>query len=894
MRLMIAVVLAVAGSAITFTQLGFVDVVLPGGTVIYVVVLLQIVALGALLFGTLAGVAFGVAIGAVLFAHSHFLPLDHYELSFITPMTSMVMLGISGLLLGVLFALALRKSPSRARRVLRIAIACIVVSWLYSLGFAINVFVSSLVELVEDMGVEVSESYVRQRAAATAMGLGDMGLQAWADAILMIFLCTVGDYASCKAKERRGTLGLRTLFGAWLTVVVALGFMVMSAVSFAVISEHELREAEDLMRDEVDYLSGQFEDSDKRSGLMASLLEQAGLEYDELDDEMTVQLAEAFSDDRILSGYSTDEDGVVIVTLDKYVYVSNVDSLEGGDAIEDVLDRDILNAFELCIETGEMQRFVYDGSAGVANQYEDADAERLHPHIAYLYAKRMETSYDWGQDYHQDVIMIRPSSLVFEQRGTFIKWMVISELVLLLAVFALVFQLLERVVARRIDEENEALALITAGELYTRTEAGGTREFESLSEGINTTVDALRGLIAEAETRMDEELDTAKAIQESALPQIFPPYPDIRKFDIYASMQAAKQVGGDFYDFFLIGDDNSASAGRIAFVVADVSGKGIPAALFMMKAKAQIRGYVGSGMELGEAMEEANRQLCEGNEASMFVTAWVGVLDYATGHVEYVNAGHNPPLLWQRDGGWRWMRQKSGPMLGLFDVSYQAHAVECIAGDTFLLYSDGVTEAFDVDEALYGEERLLAVAELGYRLHPRELLESVRANVAEYAAGAEQSDDITILALEVGVPPEVTATLEVRAVIEELSHVNDFLHAELERRMCPLRAQTQLDIAVEELFVNVCSYAYPEAVPDDPGIVRIQRTYSADPPSITVDIIDEGVPYNPLSKPDAVTPSNIEDVPIGGLGILMAKKSVDEMRYERMGDSNIVTIMKKW
>jgi len=393
---------------------------------------------------------------------------------------------------------------------------------------------------------------------------------------------------------------------------------------------------------------------------------------------------------------------------------------------------------------------------------------------------------------------------------------------------------------------------------------------------------------------MDAELATAKAIQEAALPRIFPPYPDIERFDIYAIMNAAKQVGGDFYDFFLIGDCAN-EAGKLAFVVADVSGKGVPAALFMMKAKTQIRDYLESGMEIGEAIENANRQLCDGNEEGMFVTVWVGVLDYATWRVEYVNAGHNPPMLWRQEGGWSWLKQKSGMPLGLFDgFPYRAYTVECQVGDQFFLYSDGVTEAMSVDNELYGEERLEKVLGDNYTLHPRKLVDAVRRDVAKHALMAEQSDDITILALEVGVPPEITAILTVDASVDELPRVNEFIHTELDRRLCPLRAQNQLDIAVEELFVNVCHYAYPDATPENPGKVRVGYTYSADPPSVRVDIADDGIPYNPLAKPDAVTPDDIMEVPIGGLGILMAKRSVNEMMYKREGASNIVTIVKKW
>jgi sigma-B regulation protein RsbU (phosphoserine phosphatase) len=232
--------------------------------------------------------------------------------------------------------------------------------------------------------------------------------------------------------------------------------------------------------------------------------------------------------------------------------------------------------------------------------------------------------------------------------------------------------------------------------------------------------------------------------------------------------------------------------------------------------------------------------------------------------------------------------------LGLFDgFPYEAYSIECRIGDQFLLYTDGVTEAMNTEGELYGEDRLQAIVDTDFAYHPRALVDAVRRDVAHYAKGAEQSDDITVLALEVGVPPEITATIVVPADDAMLPNVNKFIHTELDRRLCPLRAQKQLDIAVEELFVNVCHYAYGEYNTSG-GMVRIGYAYSADPPSVKITIADEGVPYNPLDKPDAVTPDDIEDVPIGGLGILMAKKCVDEMTYERIDETNVVTIFKKW
>ena len=904
LRLMVFVVLAVTGVALTFTQLGFVDVPLEDGSDGYVVTLLQVVALGALLLGTFAGMVLGLLTGAVLLLHAQLLPLDHYELSFITPITSVVMFGFVGLLLGVLLAVALRKNPSQIRRVIYIFIVCLVASFLYSLGFYFNVGISVVIHIVDTLGLEANDPAVLKIANSTATQLGSIETQVWGTALVMTLLCSVGDRLARKVVMHRGTLGLRTVFGAWLSVVVALSFMVMAAVSFGVSSADALHDAEDDMRNEVNYLCTQMKLGGKRVELLQETLSQAGVETSDIDEATLTGLSDLLADDVVLSGFTPNSDDIVIIEFDGRVYASNDERFTVGMDMSQTFFGDSSSAIERSKENQQIERFIFVDPArkpDAENRSLTApDAPEVHPHIAYVYAQH---SYDFAIDTEEasdegvisaDVVMIRSSDQVFAKRPEVMTWMTASSLVLLLAVFVIVFQLLNRVVAKRIDDENAALSLITSGNLDARAEAGGTREFESLTEGINDTVDALRGWIAEAESRMDAELATARAIQESALPSTFPPYPDIPKFDIFASMNAAKQVGGDFYDFFLIGEDCDDSQGKLGFVIADVSGKGVPAALFMMRAKALLRDYLASGMEIGEAVSEANRLLIEGNDEGMFVTAWVGVLDYGTGHVDYVNAGHNPPLLWQREGGWQWLRRKSGPVLGLFEISYRALEVDCLAGDTFLLYTDGVTEAFDVDEQLYGEDRLMAVAENGYRMHPRELLESVRSDVAKHANGAEQSDDITIMTLEVGVPPEVTATLEVPAEVSQLTTVNEFLHSELDRRLCPQRVQNQLDIAVEELFVNVCHYAYPEATPDEPGAVRIQRTYCADPPSITVDIIDEGIPYNPLEKPDAVTPGNIKDVPIGGLGILMAKRCTDEMFYERVNGSNVVTIVKKW
>ncbi len=907
-RLTIVIMLVVGSAALSFTQLGFAGIELPGEHAAYAVVLLLPVALAALLLGTLYGTVVGFVAGALLYAHASTLPLDYYEMAFVTPVSSMGLLTVIGLMLGMMFAFALRNDPPPVKRVIYVTIVCVIASIIFSQGFAFCVLIQLITDLansgVEDLTEDQMRVVVNNNAGRMVMRLGDVGLQILFDAVLMAFLCCIADLVARWRLRSRRIPHIRAVFNIWLFVVVAIAFMVTSGVSFVAITNEEQHDAESLMNGEVNYLCNQLADSNKRAETLEKFMENNGIDIMKLEFDDLEQLINSVSVDSLLQGYSVEEDGSLFVLMPSIsgegdemelpdevgdgeldIMLSDDERFVVGQKISDFLDDDVLEAMSQSAETGTVYRVIDDDVQSALIDSTIRSGDPIRTNIMYLLARDV--------DYYR-VCMMLPAEKVFAERSDVMMWTTISSFVLLLVVSLMMALLLDRMIVRRITETNGVLARVTEGDLDARVEVSNTVEFKSLSDGINETVGTLKGLIEEAASRMDAELATAKAIQEAALPRTFPPYPDIRRFDVYAIMHAAREVGGDFYDFFLIGDETDADSGKLGFVVADVSGKGVPAALFMMKAKAQIRDYLASGMEVGEAIENVNRQLCDGNDAGMFVTAWVGVLDYGTGHVDFVNAGHNPPLLWQ-DGSWRWLTEKSGLPLGLFDgLPYTAHSVDCQIGDQFLVYTDGVTEAMDVNDALYGEDRLDHVATAGFSMHPRQLVESVRRDVARYAHGAEQSDDITVLALEVGVPPEITATLVVPADDSELPHVNEFIHTELDRRLCPVRAQKQIDIAVEELFVNVCHYAYPEATSEQPGMVRVSYTYSAEPPSVRIDIADDGVPYNPLAKPDAVTPDDIMDVPIGGLGILMAKRSVDDMRYERVNDSNIVTIEKKW
>lgn len=479
-----------------------------------------------------------------------------------------------------------------------------------------------------------------------------------------------------------------------------------------------------------------------------------------------------------------------------------------------------------------------------------------------------------------------PASEVYASRGSIMLWNTILYLVLFGVVFILASRLLDSVVIDGIEKTNKTLGRITGGDLNQKVDVHSNLEFDSLSEGINTTVDALKDSIAEASARIDRELATARAIQGSAIPRTFPPFPEIEDFDIYASMNPAREVGGDFYDFFLIDRDH------LGFVIADVSGKGIPAALFMMTAKTEIQNYMQSAGDLAGSIATVNHHLCMGNDAEMFVTAFLAILDFRTGELTYVNAGHNPPLL-RHDGQWEWLRDRSGFFLGAMDDRpYRAYTRTIEHGDELLLYTDGVTEAWSSAGEIYGEDRLLDFLGKHCDSHPTDLVDVLKDELMSFEKGIDQADDITMLALEYGEAPDVSASMTIPAETGRLEQMLGFVHGELVRRLCPIKTQKQLDIALEELFVNIAHYAYPDAA--EPGEVEVSYTYNATPPSITVELSDTGIPYNPLERSDPERPASVDDAPIGGLGIMMAKRAVDEIGYRHEDGHNIVTLRKCW
>lgn len=402
--------------------------------------------------------------------------------------------------------------------------------------------------------------------------------------------------------------------------------------------------------------------------------------------------------------------------------------------------------------------------------------------------------------------------------------------------------------------------------------------------------------------RISADLELAAQIQKSLLPREFPAYPERQEFRLYATMDPAREVGGDFYDFFLIDDDH------LAVVIADVSGKGVPAALFMVRAKTLIKGQALGCWDLSTIFTEANDQLCENNEEGMFVTAWMGIVTLSDGSLVTINAGHNPPMIARAGGDFEFLKCRPGFILaGMEGMIYRQESWHLNPGDKLFLYTDGVTEAVDDNLELYGEDRLQAAVKGHGGDDPQDLLATVKADVDRFVGEAEQADDITMLALAYDGPataeegPAGTGGGLARPEGDEVVRRKDVfpatkagmnammaaVHAGLEDGGWPPAKIDQLDIALEELYVNIVRYAYAATI----GSVRAAWAITRDPASITITLVDTGVPFDPVAWKDPKRLSDSESAAIGGWGIFMAKQSLDALRYKREGGENRVTLV---
>ena len=331
-----------------------------------------------------------------------------------------------------------------------------------------------------------------------------------------------------------------------------------------------------------------------------------------------------------------------------------------------------------------------------------------------------------------------PEEEMYVSRDSVLKVLIIGNLILFGVIFILVSRLLQKVVINGIYSVNDSLHEITGGNLEKQVSVSTTAEFCTLSNGINATVSALKKAIENEAKRIDAELEMGRMIQTSVLPVDFA---GDERYRLHAGMFTAREVGGDFYDFFAIDKDH------LAILIADVSGKGITAALYMMTAKTLLKELI-LKHPVAEAFELANQELCKNNKAHMFLTAFAGVIDLRTGVMTCVNAGHNSPVVKYADGTAEYLKTKHSLVLSASrKARYTAVDLQLKKNDKIILYTDGVTEAMNCSKQLFGEEQLLKTLSSN-NISPEEIVHLIRAEVSNFAGSEPQNDDITLLVME--------------------------------------------------------------------------------------------------------------------------------------------------
>lgn len=386
--------------------------------------------------------------------------------------------------------------------------------------------------------------------------------------------------------------------------------------------------------------------------------------------------------------------------------------------------------------------------------------------------------------------------------------------------------------------------------------------------------------------RIESELKIAHDIQMSMVPKTFPPFPNRREFDIYATLVPAREVGGDLYDFFFINDH------QLCFAIGDVSGKGVPASLFMALTKTLFRATGGRRNATAETiLTRLNAEICRDNESCMFVTAFCGILDVRTGQVDYSNAGHNLPYVLS-NGVVTALPKTGGIALGVTDlVSYQAGKLVLKSGDRLILYTDGVTEAMDKDDQLFSESRLETTLRGLNRQSIRGVIERVVGEVQLFSTGAPQSDDITLLALGYNGPHETqkpTLSVQLENDLAELQRLNRLLEEFAEHHGVPSEMVFRITLVLEEIITNAISYGFEDKLQHE---IAVRLTWAE--PEMTIEVEDDGRPFNPLEAPPPDMEKPLTERKIGGLGIHLVREMMDELEYRRENGKNVFILKTK-
>ena len=413
-------------------------------------------------------------------------------------------------------------------------------------------------------------------------------------------------------------------------------------------------------------------------------------------------------------------------------------------------------------------------------------------------------------------------------------------------------------------------------------------DFDRMRIDLKEYINTLATTTAEKE-KIASELSIAREIQHGILPKLFPPFPKYAGLDIFATLDSAKEVGGDLYDFALL--DNN----KLYISIGDVSGKGVPASLFMAVGKTLLKSTIQTVNDPAKALAIVNNELAENNDACMFITLFCGILDLQTNELIFANAGHNPPIVVRGEASY-FIQQAMAPPLGaLPGVTFTNETLQLPDDSLFLLYTDGVTEAMNADKQLFGDDALLQLMQKSKNHTAEKCIENIKKQVQLFVGETEQSDDITMLCILNKINGDdfkKTDSAETSIVFtnskNEFPRIAAWLEEVGEKLNWPQSILIQLNLALEEWIVNVISYAFT-----DDEIHEIEVKLSQNNRTVKIEITDDGVEFDPTKERATDTTSSVEERAVGGLGILFIKNSVDRFSYRRNNSFNVVVIEKK-
>ncbi len=427
------------------------------------------------------------------------------------------------------------------------------------------------------------------------------------------------------------------------------------------------------------------------------------------------------------------------------------------------------------------------------------------------------------------------------------------------------------------------------GIVFIATDITALKNAEQAAEDAKARLADSLALVETTKARMQEELNVGRDIQLSMLPRVFPAFPDRKELELYAVLEPALEIGGDLYDFFLVDQH------RLCFVIGDVSGNGVPAALFMAMTKIMVKTRAASDPSPASIVTHVNDALSAENDSCMFVTLYLGILNLRDGTLVTTNAGHNPPLLKRKDGMFEWLTAQDGPMVGpMAGIAFKESTIRLEPGDELFLYTDGVTEADNRRRELFGKDRLKAVLDTSRVSSVVDRLGAVMQAVRTFAGDVPQADDITMLGLRYhGMTPSDVATRVFRQRMSNQLEAIPVLQVAFEEYVGQWEGARPLiptlNMALDDLLNNVVQYAFP----NDPTEHSIDVEGDVRDGCVILTISDDGIPFNPLTAAPPDLSLLLHEREIGGLGIHLVRSMFDEVIYHRNVGRNVLTVKKK-